>query len=94
MRSRVAFKGRRCIWGGRAPVRKALYMTAMSAGNWNPVLKAFRNRLKDTGKMPKVVTRSKARRSIFLRGHLSYRPACRGIRSFHARMGRVGGLCI
>jgi transposase len=50
------FKGRRCIWGGRAPVRETLYMTAMSVGNWNPVLKAFRNRLKDTGKMPKVVT--------------------------------------
>jgi transposase len=30
------FKGRRCIWGGRAPVREALYMAAMSAGNWNP----------------------------------------------------------
>src|SRR5689334_1238834 len=39
------FKGRRCIWGGRARVREVLYMAAMSAGNWNPVLKAFRKRL-------------------------------------------------
>jgi hypothetical protein len=29
------FKGRRCIWGGRAPVRNVLYMGAMSASNWN-----------------------------------------------------------
>jgi len=49
------FKGRRCIWGGRAPVREELYMAAMSAGNWNPVLKAFRKRLKGAGKMAKVV---------------------------------------
>jgi transposase len=49
------FKGRRCIWGGRAPVREVLYMTAMSAGNCNPVLKAFRKRLKGAGKMAKVV---------------------------------------
>ena len=30
-----ALKGRRCIWGGRANVRQALYMAAMSASNWN-----------------------------------------------------------
>jgi hypothetical protein len=40
------FKGRRCIWGGRAPVREVLYMAAMSASNWNPVFKAFHKRLK------------------------------------------------
>jgi transposase len=39
-------KGKRCIWGGRAPVRDVLYMAAMSASNWNPVLKVFHNRLK------------------------------------------------
>ena len=49
------FKGRRCIWGGRAPVRNVLYMGAMSASNWNPVLKAFHDRLKAAGKLPKVV---------------------------------------
>ena len=48
------FKGRRCIWGGRAPVREVLYMAAMSASNWNPVFKAFHKRLKDAGKLPKV----------------------------------------
>jgi transposase len=48
------FRGRRCIWGGRAPVRDVLYMAAMSASNWNPVLKAFHHRLKAAGKLPKV----------------------------------------
>jgi transposase len=38
-------KGARCIWGGRAPVRRVLYMAAMSASNWNPVLKGFHDRL-------------------------------------------------
>jgi transposase len=30
-------------------------MAAMSAGNWNPLLKAFGTRLKRAGKMAKVV---------------------------------------
>jgi transposase len=47
-------KGRRCIWGGRANVRQVLYMAAMSASNWNPVLKAFHDRLEAVGKKPKV----------------------------------------
>ena len=58
------FKGLRCIWGGRAPVRDALYMAAMSAGSWNPVLKAFRKRLKDAGKMAKVVIVAVMRKMI------------------------------
>src|SRR2546421_8373097 len=48
-------KGRRCIWGGRAHIRQVLYMAAMSASNWNPVLKTFHDRLKAAGKLPKVV---------------------------------------
>ena len=58
------FKGRRCIWGGRAPVRDVLYMAAMSASNWNPVLKAFRKRLKGAGKMAKVVIIAVMRKMI------------------------------
>jgi transposase len=42
----------------------ALYMAAMSAGNWNPVLKAFRQRLKDAGKMAKVVIVAVMRKMI------------------------------
>ena len=47
-------KGRRCIWGGRAHVRQVLYMAAMSASNWNPLLKVFHDRLRAAGKLPKV----------------------------------------
>jgi transposase len=57
-------KGMRCIWGGRAPVRQVLYMAAMSASNWNPVLKAFHNRLKAAGKLPKVAIVAVMRKMI------------------------------
>ena len=57
-------KGRRCIWGGRAHVRQVLYMAAMSASNWNPVLKAFHDRLTAGGKLPKVVIVAVMRKMI------------------------------
>ena len=57
-------KGRRCIWGGRARVRHVLYMAALSASNWNPGLKAFHDRLKATGKRPKVVIVAVMRKMI------------------------------
>jgi transposase len=59
-----ALKGRRRIWGGRANIRQVLYMAAMSASNWNPVLKAFRNRLAAAGKLPKVVIVAVMRKMI------------------------------
>jgi transposase len=57
-------KGKRCIWGGRAPVRHVLYMAAMSAANWNPTLKAFRHRLQTAGKVPKVTIVAVMRKMI------------------------------
>jgi transposase len=57
-------KGRRCIWGGRAHVRHVLYMAAMSASNWNPGLKAFHDRLKAAGKLPKVTIVAVMRKMI------------------------------
>ena len=57
-------KGRRCVWGGRANVRQVLYMAAMSAGNWNPALKLFHDRLKGAGKFPKVVIVAVMRKMI------------------------------
>src|SRR5215510_8863344 len=59
-----ALKGRRCIWGGRANVRQVLYMAAMSASNWNPVLKAFHDRLAAAGKLPKVMIVAVMRKMI------------------------------
>jgi hypothetical protein len=57
-------KGARCIWGGRAHIRRVLYMAAMSASNWNAVLKAFHDRLVATGKKPKVVIVAVMRKMI------------------------------
>ena len=59
-----ALRGRRCIWGGRANVRQALYMAAMSASNWNPELKAFHDRLAAAGKKPKVIIVAVMRKMI------------------------------
>jgi transposase len=47
-------RGKRRIWGGRAHVRRALYMAALVATRHNPVLKDFYARLKAAGKPPKV----------------------------------------
>jgi transposase len=48
------FRGKRTIWGGRATVRAALYMGALVAARHNAVLKAFYQRLRGSGKAPKV----------------------------------------
>lgn len=48
------FKGKRVTWGGRAPVRSALYMATMSAKKHDPVIKAFYEQLIARGKVPKV----------------------------------------
>lgn len=49
-----AFRGRRCIWGGRAQVRHILFMAAISAIRSNPVISAFYQRLLARGKPHKV----------------------------------------
>ena len=47
-------KGRRAIWGGRASIRAVLYMAALVASRYNPVIKAFYQKLLAAGKMKKV----------------------------------------
>lgn len=47
-------RGRRIIWGGRAPVRSALFMAAFVGVRRNPVLTAFYARLRAAGKPYKV----------------------------------------
>ena len=49
------FHGRRAIWGGRASVRCVLYMAALTARRFNPVIRAFGERLVAAGKPFKVV---------------------------------------
>ncbi len=47
-------RGRRVVWGGRAAVRAVLYMSAVVASRWNPVIRAFYERLRAAGKPAKV----------------------------------------
>ena len=47
-------RGRRTVWGGRAKVRASLYMGALTASRWNPVIRDFYQRLLAAGKPKKV----------------------------------------
>ncbi|HDC92521.1 MAG TPA: IS110 family transposase [Candidatus Acetothermia bacterium] len=48
------WRGKRGIWGGRATVRAVLYMAAVAATRWNPVIREFYLRLIEAGKPVKV----------------------------------------
>ena len=48
------YSGKRHIWGGRAIVRKALYMATLVSVRFNPVLRSFYLRLRGSGKAAKV----------------------------------------
>jgi len=47
-------RGKRMVWGGRAPVRAVLYMAALVAAKFNPVIRVFYQRLRAAGKPAKV----------------------------------------
>ena len=47
-------RGKRLVWGGRAPVRAVLYMGALVAARRNPDIRAFYRRLIAAGKPNKV----------------------------------------
>ena len=49
-----ASKGTAIIKGGRAPLRRTLYMAMLSAIRFNPKIKAYYQRLRKNGKKPKV----------------------------------------
>jgi transposase len=48
------FRGKRFIWGGRGVVRTALYMAALIATRFNPVIRDFYEHLRAMGKAKKV----------------------------------------
>jgi transposase len=56
--------GVRRIEGGRAAPRTALYLAAMIASRYNPVLKALHDRMRAAGKPPKVVFVAVARKLL------------------------------
>lgn len=49
-----SWRGKRRIWGGRAAVRTALYMAALTASRCNAVIRNFYQRLRQAGKPKKV----------------------------------------
>jgi transposase len=59
-------RGLRRIQGGRAHVRQALYMAAVSAARCNPDLKAFYERLRAKGKAAKLALTAVMRKLVIL----------------------------
>ncbi len=59
------WKGKSMIAGGRKAVRSALFLAALSACRYNPILKTFRDRLVDAGK-PKMVAIIAAARKLLV----------------------------
>ena len=57
-------RGSRRIRGGRASVRTALYLSAMTASRFNPVLRDLYERLRQAGKPPKLAFIAVARKLL------------------------------
>ena len=57
-------RGRRHVRGGRACVRRVLYLAAFVATRHNPQLMAMRQRMQDAGKPPKVAILAAARKLL------------------------------
>lgn len=60
------FRGKRMVWGGRARVRAALYMAALTASRYNPIIKAFYHRLCEVGKARKVALTACMRKLLII----------------------------
>ncbi|HZA24935.1 MAG TPA: IS110 family transposase [Dehalococcoidia bacterium] len=60
------FRGQRMVWGGRARVRAALYMAALTASRYNPIIKAFYHRLCEAGKARKVALTACMRKLLII----------------------------
>lgn len=69
-----AHQGTRHIAGGRAAVRSALYMAALSAVRHDRILKAFYLRLRSAGKKPKVALVACMRKLVVLMNRLLKNP--------------------
>ena len=75
-----SFRGRRMIRGGRASIRRVLYMATVTATRYNPAIAAFYRRLRTTGHPGKVALTAAMRKLLtilnaILRDHRPWRPA-------------------
>jgi len=68
------WRGQRHIGGGRAPVRRALYMAALVAARSNHILKVFYQRLRAAGKPAKVALTAVMRKLVVLMNHTLKHP--------------------
>jgi transposase len=68
------WQGRRTIGGGRAAVRRALYMAALVAAHTNAHLKEFYQRLRAAGKPAKVALTAVMRKLVVLMNHALKNP--------------------
>ena len=71
------WRGKRTVWGGRAQIRAARYMAALVAARFNPVIRAFYQRLRAAGKAKKVVLTACMRKLLILNAMLKHRTAWR-----------------
>jgi len=60
------WRGRQMIGGGRAKVRSVLYMAALSAAHWNPILRVFYQRLLQRGAAKKKALIAVARKLLVI----------------------------
>ena len=59
-------KGKRLVWGGRAPVRATLYMAALVATRRNPTIRAFYQRLLASGTPKKLALTACMRKLLII----------------------------
>ncbi len=59
-------RGKRTVWGGRAKLRAALYMGTLVATRFNPVIKAFYQRLCAAGKAKKLALTACMRKMLVI----------------------------
>lgn len=80
-----SLRGRRTVWGGRAQVRAVLYMGAVVAARFNPVIRAFYQRLHHAGKANKVALTACMRKLLtILNAMLKHRTPWRETDAQHA----------
>lgn len=59
-------RGKRTVWGGRATIRATLYMAALVATRFNPVIAAFYRRLLAAGKAKKLALTACMRKLLII----------------------------
>lgn len=79
-------RGKRTIWGGRAQARAVLYMGAIVATRFNPVIRAFYQRLCQAGKAKKLALTACMRKLlVILNAMLKHRrPWCHAVNTVGA----------